>query len=78
MNALLAQEPRLLRIKEYGPGAERLSDDQLALLQLEPGVCSMEVAPEAAQELKSRMVRETGMPIYLMLGELHELAIIAT
>ena len=45
---LLAEELRLLRIKKYGSGAERLSDGQLALLELEPGVCAAEVASEAA------------------------------
>ena len=43
---LLAEELRLLRIKKYGSGAERLSDGQLALLELEPGVCAAEVASE--------------------------------
>lgn len=46
-NFLLAEELRLLRIKKYGSGAERLSDGQLALLELEPGVCAAEVASEA-------------------------------
>ncbi len=45
-NFLLAEELRLLRIKKYGSGAERLSDGQLALLELEPGVCAAEVASE--------------------------------
>ena len=44
---ILAEELRLLRIKKYGAGAERLSDGQLALLELEPGVCGAEVAAEA-------------------------------
>jgi len=43
---LLVEELRLLRIKKYGSGAERLSDGQLALLELEPGVCVAEVAAE--------------------------------
>ena len=48
INFLLAEELRLLRIKKYGSGAERLSDGQLALLELEPGVCPAEVAAEGA------------------------------
>ena len=56
VNALQAAELRLLRIKKYGAGAERLSDGQLALLELEPGVCSAEVAGEAAQDENSKQV----------------------
>jgi len=44
----LEEMVRLLRIKKYGPGAERLSSQQLTLLELEPGVCSEEVAQESA------------------------------
>jgi len=34
----LKEQLRLERIKKYGPGSEKLSDAQLALLELEPGV----------------------------------------
>ena len=47
-NALLSEENRLLKIKKYGASAERLSDAQLALLELEPSVCAAEVQAEAA------------------------------
>ena len=34
---------RLLLIKKYGPGSEKLNDAQLSLLELEPGVSQSEV-----------------------------------
>ena len=36
----------VVRIEKYGPGSEKLSDDQLELLELEPGVSSTEVEAE--------------------------------
>jgi transposase len=47
-NLLLEEKIRLLLLKKYGSGAETLSDAQLTLLELEPGVCAAEVAAEAA------------------------------
>ncbi len=38
---------RLERIEKYGPGSERLSDAQLELLELEPGVAPREIQLEA-------------------------------
>jgi transposase len=38
---------RLVRIAKYGPGSEKLSDAQLELLELEPGVSSAEVQAES-------------------------------
>ncbi len=38
---------RLVRIEKYGPGSEKLSDAQLELLELEPGVSSAEVEAES-------------------------------
>ena len=38
---------RLARIEKYGPGNEKLSDEQLALLELEPGVSQAEVEAES-------------------------------
>jgi transposase len=38
---------RLERIQKYGPGSERLSDAQLELLDLEPGVAPREIQLEA-------------------------------
>jgi hypothetical protein len=37
----LKEQLRLQRIKKYGPGSEKLSDAQLALLELEPGVSNV-------------------------------------
>ena len=45
---LLKEAIRLLRLKQYGAKSEQLSDAQLALLDLEPGVSREEVAAEAA------------------------------
>ena len=40
---VLEEKLRLVRIDKYGPGSEKLSDAQLELLDLEPGVSSAEV-----------------------------------
>ena len=40
----------LIRIEKYGPGSEKLSDDQLELLELEPGVSSAEVEAESQRQ----------------------------
>jgi transposase len=44
---VLEERLRLVRIEKYGPGSEKLSDAQLELLELEPGVSSAEVAAES-------------------------------
>ena len=36
--ALMEEKLRLVLLKKYGSGAERLSPQQLLLLELEPGV----------------------------------------
>jgi transposase len=41
---------RLALIKKYGSGSEKLSDAQLNLLQLEPGVSNVEVQAESVRE----------------------------
>ena len=41
---------RLALIKKYGPGSEKLSDAQLNLLGLEPGVSNVEVRAESVRE----------------------------
>jgi transposase len=46
-NRYLRELLRLARIEKYGPGSERLSDEQLALLELEPGVSQAEVQAES-------------------------------
>ena len=53
-NKILHEMLRLLRIEKYGPKSEQLNDQQLALLELEPGVTAQEVeseVPYAAEEL---------------------------
>ena len=47
---VLEERLRLVRIEKYGPGSEKLSDDQLELLELEPGVSSAEVAAESQRQ----------------------------
>lgn len=44
---VLEERLRLRRIAKYGPGSEKLSDEQLELLELEPGVSSVEVQAES-------------------------------
>jgi transposase len=53
-NKILHELLRLLRIEKYGPKSEQLNDQQLALLELEPGVTAQEVeneVPHAAEPL---------------------------
>ena len=47
---VLEERLRLERIKKYGPGSEKLSDAQLQLLDLEPGVSNAEVQAESQRE----------------------------
>jgi len=47
---VLEERLRLQRIKKYGPGSEKLSDAQLNLLELEPGVSNVEVQAESVRE----------------------------
>ena len=47
---VLEERLRLQRIQKYGPGSEKLSDAQLALLELEPGVSNVEVQAESVRE----------------------------
>jgi transposase len=47
---VLEERLRLERIKKYGPGSEKLSDAQLQLLDLEPGVSNAEVEAESTRE----------------------------
>jgi transposase len=46
-NKLLKEAIRLMRIEKYGPKSEQLSDQQLALLESEPGVAAEEIQSEA-------------------------------
>ena len=47
---VLEERLRLVRIEKYGPGGEKLSEAQLALLELEPGVSSAEVQAESQRD----------------------------
>jgi transposase len=47
---VLEEQLRLERIAKYGPGSEKLSDTQLELLELEPGVSGAEVQSESERE----------------------------
>jgi len=47
---VLEERLRLQRIKKYGPASEKLSDAQLDLLDLEPGVSHVEVQAESERE----------------------------
>jgi len=47
---LLEEKLRLQRIVKYGPGSEKLSNLQLELLELEPGVSNSEVAAESERD----------------------------
>ncbi len=47
---LLEERARLERIRKYGPASEKLSDVQLDLLELEPGVSNVEVQAESGRE----------------------------
>ena len=46
----LKAQLRLALIKKYGPGSEKLSDAQLSLLGIEPGVSNVEVQAESVRE----------------------------
>ncbi|MGB2635927.1 MAG: transposase [Candidatus Acidiferrum sp.] len=47
---VLEERLRLKRIQMYGPGSEKLTNEQLEMLELEPGVSSAEVQAESARE----------------------------
>ena len=47
---VLEERLRLKRIQKYGPGSEKLTNEQLELLELEPGVSTAEVRAESARE----------------------------
>jgi hypothetical protein len=44
---VLEERLRMVRIAKYGPGSDKLSDAQLELLELEPGVSRVEVQAES-------------------------------
>jgi transposase len=46
-NRLLRELLRLMRVEKYGPASERLSDEQLELLEQEPGVSEGEIQAQS-------------------------------
>jgi hypothetical protein len=50
MIQVLKERLRLERVAKYGPGSEKLRDQQLELLELEPGVSNLEVVAEGDRE----------------------------
>jgi hypothetical protein len=54
---VLEERLRLVRIEKYGPGSEELSDAQLELLELEPGVSSTEVQAESERAQLQRPLK---------------------
>ena len=59
---VLEERLRLQRIEKYGRGSEKLSDDQLELLELEPGVSHVEVQAESQREPVPRSRPSTRRP----------------
>jgi transposase len=59
---VLEERLRLQRIQKYGPGSEKLSDAQLELLELEPGVSQQEVQAESQREPLPEPVQPTARP----------------
>lgn len=55
----LQEQLRLERIRKYGPSSEKLSDEQLQLLELEPGVSTTEVEAESQREPLPAVSSET-------------------
>jgi len=66
-NRLLRELLRLMRLEKYGPASERLSDEQLELLEQEPAVSEAEIQAESQRaqlqlplkESKPRPVRQS-------------------
>ena len=56
-NKLLKEHIRLLLLSKYGAKSEKLSDAQLNLLEAEPGVSREEVASEAAQPKREKLLK---------------------
>src|ERR1700681_2179273 len=56
---VLEERLRLVRIAKYGAGSEKLSDAQLELLELEPGVSRVEVQAESAREPVPASAKQT-------------------
>jgi transposase len=59
---LLKEQVRLLLLSKYGSKSEKLSEAQLHLLELEPGVTREEVAGEAAQPSREKKLKNRPAP----------------
>ena len=59
----LEERLRLELIHKYGPKSEKLSDNQLQLLELEPGVSAEEVEAESQTRTAARASPATTRPI---------------
>lgn len=53
----LEERLRLQLIAKYGPASEKLSDAQLTLLELEPGVSNMEVQAESETRVSAQNIQ---------------------
>jgi hypothetical protein len=61
-NRSLRELLRLPRIEKYGPGSEKLSEEQLALLELEPEVSQAEVQAESERAQLKLPFRKAPQP----------------
>ena len=61
-NRYLRELLRLARIEKYGSASEKLSDEQLALLELEPGVSQAEVEAESERAQLKLPLRKGSKP----------------
>jgi transposase len=59
---LLREKLRLALLKKYGPKSEALSNAQLLLLELEPGVATPELHTEGAQPAADKSLPESELP----------------
>lgn len=57
-NRILREIIRLIRLQKYGPKSEKLSEAQLVLLDLEPGVSEVEIERESAEPVPEKPVRK--------------------
>jgi hypothetical protein len=63
-NRLLRELLRLMRVEKYGLASERLSDQQLELLEQEPGVSEAEVRAESERaQLQLPLPRSKQRPV---------------
>ena len=61
-NRLLREMLRLERLRKYGPKSEKLSEEQVELLELEPGVHAQEVEKESGVSSGGETRRSASTP----------------